>query len=238
MKPVISFMVFVFLVWSMIGCSTAPQVEVTSTTTQTEMGAYSGPKARIAVSRFSDKTGKGWWTGAIGDGMSDMLSTALFNTSRFVVLERSTLKDLLAEQDLAMEGRIEQESAAQPGKIKGAELLVVGAVTEFEPDTSGLGLGIGGGAGNLAGNLLGTKKKSYVAIDVRVIDTSTSEILVATSVKGTASDYNLGGMLVGSKVGGNLGTYSRTPIEKAIRVCLSEAVNVIINKTPPRYFSH
>ena len=28
--------------------------------------AYNGPQARIAVARFKDKTGKGWWSGRIG----------------------------------------------------------------------------------------------------------------------------------------------------------------------------
>ena len=31
-----------------------------------------GAKARIAVSRFTNKTGKGWYSGAIGDGMADI----------------------------------------------------------------------------------------------------------------------------------------------------------------------
>ena len=31
---------------------------------QARMEAYDGPKARIAVSRFTDKTGTGWWSGS------------------------------------------------------------------------------------------------------------------------------------------------------------------------------
>ena len=82
---------------------------------QAQAEAYNGPKARIAVSRFTDKTGKGWWSGASGDGMADQLVTALFNSNRFIVLERQTLGDVLAEQDLGASGRVSQQTAAPIG---------------------------------------------------------------------------------------------------------------------------
>ena len=37
-----------------------------------------GPKARVAVSRFEDRSAKGRSTGKIGDGMAEMLANALF----------------------------------------------------------------------------------------------------------------------------------------------------------------
>jgi len=37
-----------------------------------------GPKARVAVSRFEDRSAKGRSTGKIGGGMAEMLSNALF----------------------------------------------------------------------------------------------------------------------------------------------------------------
>ena len=47
-----------------------------------------GPKARVAVTKFIDKSAKGRSYGAIGDGMAEMLANALFSTNRFIVLER------------------------------------------------------------------------------------------------------------------------------------------------------
>ena len=99
---------------------------------EAQQEAYDGPKARVAVSRFTDKTGKGWWTGQIGDGMADMLATALFHSNRFIVLERQTLGDVLKEQDLGAAGRIKKGTEAPVGEIEGAELLITGAVTEFQ----------------------------------------------------------------------------------------------------------
>ena len=61
--------------------------------------AYNGPKARIAVSQFKDKTGKGWWTSRIGDGMADQLVTALYTRGRIRQAEDdfdAALKDFTA----------------------------------------------------------------------------------------------------------------------------------------------
>lgn len=157
----------------------------------------------MAVARFTDKTGKGWWTGAIGDGMSDMLATALFHTNRYIVLERQTLGDVLKEQDLGAAGRIKRGTEAPVGEIEGAELLVTGAVTEFEGAASGVGGGLGG-FGSILGAIAGGIKNAHMAIDVRIIDTKTSRIVAATSVQGEATDFNLGGALGGAVGGGAL----------------------------------
>lgn len=252
LKKVIQISLLCLLPFSIgfLGCArmTAPKAQVTSgggsRMAETQMEAYNGPKARIAVSRFTDKTGKGCWTGQIGDGIAEMLATALFNSNRFIVLERQALQDVLAEQDLGASGRISQETSAPIGQIEGAELLVTGAVTEFEPGSAVIrgGLGrviggtIGGKWGSVVGGALGSIKKSHVALDLRVIDTRTSRIVAATSVKGEATDFNLGGLLVGSHVGGGLGGYSKTPVEKAIRIALGEAIRFIASKTPAEYY--
>jgi curli biogenesis system outer membrane secretion channel CsgG len=228
----------------------APKATVTSPTDgksidEAQREAYDGPKARIAVSQFKDKTGKGWWTGAIGDGMADMLSTALFHSNRFIVLERQQVSDVLREQDLGAAGRIKKGTEAAIGEIEGAELLITGAVTEFEGAASGGGGGIGGiggTAGRILGGIAGGMKKAHMAIDVRVIDTKTSRVVAATSVEGQATDFALGGALAGAggggALGGALGGWSKTPTEKALRVCIQEAVNFIVSKTPPTYYRH
>ncbi len=206
--------------------------------------AYDGPKARIAVARFTDKTGKGWWTGAIGDGMADMLATALFHSNRYIVLERQTLGEVLREQDLGASGRIKRGTEAPIGEIEGAELLITGAVTEFEGAQSGGGGALGGfgAAGRILGGIAGGIKNAHMAIDVRIVDTKTSRIVAATSVEGEASDFNLGaalgGAVGGGALGGALGGWSKTPTEKALRICIQEAVRFIAARTPQTYYRH
>jgi curli biogenesis system outer membrane secretion channel CsgG len=210
------------------------------TINQAQDEAYNGPKARIAVARFKDKTGKGWWTGEIGDGMADQMTTALFNTNRYIVLEREVLKDVLSEQDLGASGRVRGDTAAPIGQIEGAELLVVGAVTEFEGNASGAQGGLGGFGGKVLGGIMGGFKKAHMAIDVRVIDAKTSRVLAATTVEGEATDMNLGALLGGygsaGALAGGLSGWKNTPTEKALRVCIQEAVNFIVAKTPQKYY--
>ena len=212
---------------------------------EAQQEAYDGPKARVAVSRFTDKTGKGWWTGAIGDGMADMMTTALFHTNRYIVLERQALGDVLKEQDLGGAGRIKKGTEAPIGEIEGAELLIAGAVTEFEGAQSGGGGGIGGiggfgTAGRILGGIAGGIKNAHMAIDVRVIDAKTSRVVAAASVEGKATDFALGGALAGAgaggALGGALGGWSKTPTEKALRICIQEAVKFIVTKTPQTYY--
>jgi len=238
----------VLLIFGTMGCITpGTQATVTSgqgspSIAEVQAEAYNGPKARIAVTRFKDKTGKGWWTGQIGDGMADQLTTALFNTNRFIVLERQTLRDVLSEQDLGASGRIRSDTAAKIGQIEGAELLVVGAVTEFEGAASGAKGGLGGGLGRIFGGIAGGFKKAHMAIDLRIIDARTSRIVAATSVEGEATDVNLGGLLggfggSGGLVGG-LSGWKNTPTEKALRICIKKAVEFIVSKTPNTYYHY
>jgi curli biogenesis system outer membrane secretion channel CsgG len=200
-----------------------------------------GAKARVAVSRFNDKSAKGQSTGQIGDGMAEMLSNALFSTNRFIVLERQALGDVIKEQDLGASGRIRQGTAAPVGELEGADLLIQGTITEFEPGSSGAGGGLGGWApsgkfGWVAGALGGGIKTSHVAMIVKVIDARTGRVLASEQVEGKATDVGgaIGG--AGPHLAGAFGAYSKTPMEKAIRVSIDEAVKLIVARTPPEYY--
>ena len=200
---------------------------------------YNGPKARIAVARFENKTANArrWYSPAIGDGMADMLTTALVNSGRYIVLERESLDTVLSEQDLGASGRIREDTAAAIGEIEGAELLVVAAVTEFDGNSGGTRAGGGGIGGQIFGAIAGGSRKAHMAIDLRVVDSTTSRILAATSVEGEAQDFDIGGALAGYTgsvgLGGSLSTWENTPREKALRQVIGAAVDYVISVTPP-----
>ncbi|MFP4084690.1 MAG: CsgG/HfaB family protein [Desulfonatronovibrio sp.] len=204
---------------------------------------YHGPKAAIAVADFEDKTvGKGQYRAEYGRGMQDMLVTALFNSNRFIVLEREKLQAVIAEQDLGASGRIRQDTAAPIGELEGARLLVVAAVTGFDPGQSGGRGSVGGSGGmlgnNLLGSLMGGYQKAHLALDLRIIDTVTGRILAATNVEGNAQSYDLGGSLLGARAGGALSTFAKTPMEQAIRTAINEAVNFVSSQTPDEFYQH
>lgn len=201
---------------------------------------YNGPKARIAVARFENKTADSyrWYSPAIGDGMADMLTTALVNSGRYIVLERESLDTVLSEQDLGASGRVREETAAAIGEIEGAELLVVAAVTEFDGNSGGTRGSLGGSKiGKVFGAITGGQRSAHMAIDLRVVDARTSRVLAATSVEGEAKDFNLGGALAGYTgsvgLGGSLSGWKNTPREKALRQVIGAAVDYVISVTPP-----
>ena len=69
-------------------------------------------------------------TGFMGQDFADELTTALFNTERYEVLDRQNLNSILSEQNLSWAQITDPEQSAKLGKIIGAAALVVGRVSK------------------------------------------------------------------------------------------------------------
>ena len=181
------------------------------------MKKYDGPEDRIAVGDVQVKAAGA--SAEIGDGLREMMVTALFNTNRFIVLERQAIQDVMLEQDLGASGRVKTQTAAPIGQLEEAELLVYGVVSEFRMGASGGGLNLA--LPNLPFGIGGGTSNTHMAIDVRAVDMVTGRILFATRVEGKAADYDVG---VGTRIGGGrtvmpigLIAYNNTSMEKAIK---------------------
>ncbi len=237
----ISLLLFTLMMSGCMGSSPAP-VKTSATHTQgadiyeAQRVAYNGPKVNVAIGDFQVKA-----TGAsreIGDGLREMLMTALVNSNHFIVLDRQAIQDMMLEQDLSASRRAARGTGPKRGKIEGAQIYLYGVVSEFEADSGGTGISFLSAAIPLS--LGGGSKNSHMAIDLRAVDTATSRILFATRVEGETTDYNVN---VGTSIGGgsgklpiSLGQYSNTPMEKAIRVCIDQAVQEFVKKTPKQYY--
>lgn len=208
------------LVLPLAGCFGTSATVVDSsggpTVQQAQAAPAVGPQKRIAVSAFEYRAGQG--SAEIGEGMSDMLTNALFNTGRFIVLERERLDEVMDEQDLAASGRFKKETAAPKGELEGAELLIRGSVIQFEPKCRG------GSAILVSGN------EACMAINLRIIEAKTGRVVNATTVEGTSAENRVGIIWTrGTALPIGLGTYSNTPMEAAIRNCIEAAVQHIAN---------
>lgn len=205
------------LILPLAGCygSSATVVDTgpAPTVQQAQAAPYNGPQKRIAVSAFEYRAGKG--SSAIGDGMSDMLTNALFNTGRFIVLERERLDEVMEEQDLSNSNRFKKETAAPKGELEGAELLIRGSVIQFEPKCRG------GSAVIVSGS------EACMAINLRIIEAKTGRVVNATTVEGTSGKSRVGILFNAGSLPVGLGTYSNTPMEAAIRNCIEAAVQHI-----------
>ena len=170
--------------------------------------AYDGPKARVVAVPFIDNTGQDD-DGRLGTGLADQMATALFNTNRFIVLDRQSLDALLVEQGRVRGGTVEQIRAAILKEIEGADLLITGTITALEAGTAGSKAGGDTLLGvAFEGILKAFTDKAYMAIDVRVIDVRTSRIVAATAIEGEATDVKLSAKLAdesgGDALNGNL----------------------------------
>ncbi|MBX2837633.1 MAG: CsgG/HfaB family protein [Gammaproteobacteria bacterium] len=225
-----------------------------------QLPPYDGPRAKAAVTNFEWSVGESKTTigvagadfsvshseyAGISSGLQDMLTTSLVQSKRYRVLERQRLDSVKDEIALSEEGYTD-DSGKQRGNIKGADIAVIASITGWDPATKGTGGSVGGllggSAGALLGGISGAFKESSMAMDIRIVDVATSEVLAATRVEGVAKDANVGaalGALTGSAgLGGSLGTFARTPMEKAIRTCIYEATKYIVENTPQEYMIH
>lgn len=149
-----------------------------------------------------------WWSGNwdIGKGVADLIVDELVNDGSFRIIERKRLDAILAEQNFSNSDRADPSAAsvAKIGKALGVRYLVVGSITKFGTENRNVGVGGGAfGGGRFGLGKVGTSKgKATVALTVRMIDTSTGEILI--SAKGQA-ESSRSGLLLGGGGGAGAG---------------------------------
>jgi len=61
-------------------------------------------------------------------------------------------------------------------------------------------------------------------------------VVAATTVQGKATDITGLGAVSGAQLGVGLSGYAKTPMEKAVRIAIQEAVNFLVSKTPAEYY--
>ena len=169
-----------------------------------------------------------------------MLTTALFRSGKFIVVERSSEALSAIQKEYGLNTNMNR-----PVKnLEGADILVVGAITAFEPKAGGItagGIVVPKGVPFIGGMKFG-KNEAYIAADIRLIDVRTGRVINATTVEGRASKWNIGGLGGGLTsslaLGGGLGVYKNTPMEKAIRVMINNAVKEISKLVPKNYYRY
>jgi curli biogenesis system outer membrane secretion channel CsgG len=173
-----------------------------------------GVKKRIGVMDFVNKTDYG--AGKLGHAASEMLVTALLKSGQFIVVEREALDKVLKEQGLSMSGIIDPNTAVAAGKILGLNAIVTGTVSEFGIQKGGF----------RAGNIVrSTSHTARAVVDVRLIDATTAQILMAESGESHFTARNL--QVAGA--GGGSG-YDETLVGKALRGAVDDLSSKIVQK--------
>jgi serine/threonine protein kinase/TolB-like protein len=67
----------------------------------------------------------------VGNRVSELVLAKLGEDGRFLLVERSELKEILHEHKLSLSGAVKSSTAVQIGQLTGAKLLVTGSVTQL-----------------------------------------------------------------------------------------------------------
>lgn len=163
------------------------------------MSAFAGDKRRIAIFPFeygSVQSSVG--TVDVGKGITALLTTKLVQDGTYSVIDRQMLDSILKEQNLSVSDRADPATACKIGKILSVDAIIVGTVTQFGVDKKTTNVSVPsigaayipyvGGIGGLG--FRSSKSKAKVAIDAKIIDINTTEILGACN--GTAESTTKG----------------------------------------------
>ncbi len=106
----------------------ALDIQLNNLTNQMVKSLSQEKKSKIAIMEFPDLHGT---ISEFGKFIPEELTTRLFMTRKFEVLERQLLNKVLEEQNLGMSGLIDATSAAQIGKVLGVDAIVTGTITDM-----------------------------------------------------------------------------------------------------------
>jgi curli biogenesis system outer membrane secretion channel CsgG len=191
--------------------STAQQAEAQR---QAALPAAKTLKRKVAIGRFTNETryGKTFQVDAnndpLGKQVSDMLSSRLVASQKFLVFERPDIDKVKAEQSITHESG-----------LVGVDALVIGSVTEFGRSTTGK-----------SGFLSGTKvQTAHAKVEIRLVDVRTGYIFFTASGTGDASTES--GEVAGF---GSKADYDATLNDRAIGAAISDVQNSLIAKLEER----
>ncbi len=160
-------------------------------------------------------------------GLTEMLTTALVQSERFVVLERALIDRMLAEQDFGASGRVNPETAPKLGQAIGAQALISGAITEYSYTASKLG----GAISLLKGaNVSARQVKAVVGIDIRVLDSATGEVVASHRGQGEATAKMLAADVTVAEHSFSSELNKSTPLGRASRAAISQVVSDLVDE--------
>lgn len=168
-------------------------------------------KRKVAIGRFSNETqyAKSVFYDKDNDPMgkqaSDILSTKLAATDKFIFIERQDFDKIVQEMNTA--GTISNQI--------GADYLIIGSITEFGRKTIG------------NQKVFSSSKKQLVeaGVSLRLVDVSTGMIIYSGEAKGEAEveDKKVMGF-------GTTADYDATLSDKAITAAISQLVENVVSK--------
>lgn len=184
----------------------------------------------LAVSDFENKASfSGQWN--LGQGMAEVLTTELVETKRVEVLERQHLGDVVGEIVRQGQDLFRKEGRVPRGRLKNAQYLVRGVVTDFTVT------GDSSGWFSVSGlTLRGRGSKARVAINLRVQDVTSGQVISSVKTDAEVSSGGFGGNINYKSVTFGGDAFFRTPLGQATERAVARAVKKILQDLPVQYW--
>jgi len=171
-------------------------------------------KSKIAIARFTNETnyGRALMTDQdmdrIGKQASDMLTSRLIKSNKFLVFERPDLNKIKNEQQITGEAN-----------LIGVNTLIVGSITEF-------GRSIGGKSGFLSSTKV---QVARAKVDIRLVDVHTGHAFYSAVGAGEANTES--GEIAGY---GSHADYDATLNDRAIAAAISDVIDRLVSTLEDR----
>ncbi len=187
-------------------------------------------KPVVAVTEFENLSDfKGQWK--LGEDIADLLVSELLDTERVTVLERKHIQDVVGEIVRQGQELFRKEGRAEKGRLKNAQYLVRGTVTDFSETAKA-----SGGFRSPVARIFGGGSRARVAIAVTMSDVETGEIV--SSVKAEKRVSSGGGSVEAKYRGLSFGgdAFFRTPLGRATEAVMARAVTRLLRDLPVEYW--
>lgn len=174
---------------------------------------------------------------------TDMFTTALIDSGQFRVVERAQIQQgVIREKQLNGAGQTTGTTAQK--QLRGAQYIFEGVISESNAGENQKQGGVSLGGLNLGGN----NNKDTIAIDVRILDADTGDVLDSIAVRKDieTTGVNVGGTAAFANTVASLFHKSASPVvpdvnyqtahkqgvDKALRACIDASVMQLIKRLP------
>ncbi len=183
-------------------------------------------KMRVAVAplEFKDYYFDGRYNVPVAfrNAIYEKLVKKLLETGRFIVLEREAYEELMREQSLRPEGN---DPSRQ--RTTWAQVIIKGNVTDFVFQRRGVGVSVGTPK---LGNVGATLIEAQMGMNVRLVDTETTQVLLTEEAKGEASSSSFSWSGDIGSVFANLTVFENSPLGEATTKAINQAVDKIVKR--------
>ena len=160
----------------------------------------------------------------IGNGIKDMMTTALQSSGCFEVMDRESMEEI--KKELAFAGKTMETQAA--------DFLIAGSVTQIEMEKTNAS--IGWGLIPVIGSIGRTTQKASLGLDLRLVSVDSGKVLSTKKIESSTEDsaFAISGVGIGMGGAGIVGfggAYSSlkgTSLEKVTRDAIYKATDFLV----------